>query len=167
MRVADWSLQIPSRPAQPRIYLRDAERTAAQNGFFEQNLWANPIAAHSILQAQPAVNHFATPIAQMRQVEQQPATNGSNSTVVMSAPTSAQTQAPQFPQEMDLETPLQNAKRLISLGSISKPPSRVQEGTERIHTTHSSSASVGRRTPAQDIGHVVVQPLPNNIANQS
>lgn len=132
---------MPSKPAQPRILLRDAERSAGENGFFEQNVWANPTVANAMLQStQAPISNFTTPQAQKRAPEL-PATNGSNSTVdlsMMSAgpPTSAMHGTPQ-----DFEREMQSANlKLAGLGSGGKATSsRLQDGTERIHTTHNSA----------------------------
>jgi hypothetical protein len=123
------------------MFLRDTETSAAEKQFYEQTAWANPVVANAMLQAQPADNHFATPQAQ-RRVSDLPATNGSNSTVdlMMSAPSSAMQPAPHDFDRDHNETPLQNAKRLLSMGNAPKPPSRVHESGGRIETTHSSSA---------------------------
>jgi hypothetical protein len=124
---------------QQRIFLRDAETSAAEKQFYEQNAWANPNLANAILQAQPTSNQFATPAAQKR-VAELPGTNGSNSTVdVLTAPSSAAQPTP-HDYDRDHETPLQNAKRLLSMGNAPKPPSRLQDSSGRIETTHSSSA---------------------------
>jgi hypothetical protein len=123
-------LQIPDRPAQARIMLRDAERVAAEKEFFEQNAWANPSVAHAMLQSQA----FSTPTAQNR-------SNGSTMDLVMSAPTSAQQTTPQARDAT--QTPTQSAK----IASSTKPTSRAHD-TERIHTTHSSSAAIS--APPQD-----------------
>jgi hypothetical protein len=136
------TLQIPSRPVQhQRIFLRDAETSAAEKQFYEQNAWANPVVANAMLQAQPSGNHFATPQGQ-RRVSDLPATNGSNSTVdlMMSAPSSAMQPAPHDFDREHNETPLQNTKRLFGMENVAKPPSRLQDSGGRIETTHSSSA---------------------------
>lgn len=146
---------MPSQPAQPRILLRDAERSAGENGFFEQNVWANPTVANAMLQStQPPLSNFATPQAQKRAPDL-PATNGSNSTVdlsMMSAggPTSA------TPQDFEREMQSANAK-LAGLGNGSKATSsRLQDGTERIHTTHNSA----RGTPTAQEPSLPLPPPP-------
>jgi hypothetical protein len=97
---ADVRDQIPDRPVQPRISLRDAEREAAEKSFFEQNPWANPSIAHAMVQAQA----FATPAGQNRIVS-----NGSTIDVsMMSAPNS------QHP------TPQNNLALEAALGGLAK-----------------------------------------------
>ncbi|KIW07758.1 hypothetical protein, variant [Verruconis gallopava] len=84
-------MKIPDRPLHPRISLRDTEREAIDRTFYEQNPWANPPLAPTMMQAQA----FATPGGPNRIVS-----NGSTIDVnVLSAPTS---QNP-TPQNRDLE----------------------------------------------------------------
>lgn len=94
--------QIPDRPLQPRISLRDVERNAADTAFYEQNAWANPSVAQMV-QSHP----FATPGGSNRIVS-----NGSTIDVsMMSAPNS------QHP------TP-QNHMEAV-LGGIARPPTQL------------------------------------------